>query len=337
MDMITGLPRGLGELFRDILDRLKDADRKMAKAILSVIVFSPRPLDLQEIVEAIAISPQTKSQKDLQTNMLRRPSDVFVLCGSLIHQSQSTGKISLLHLSVKEFLLSPTCDDGRPNEFCLEEVDGLQRQLTACIAYLQLQDLATEEFQKTLQLAQDTDHADSSIEPLYAFSFLEFAADHWPSYMKRLKKIGAQQKTLLDNFFFGERGNFDSWVLICQYIHGKTRFPVGMKPIHAAILHDLPGLALYMIKADAGCVNDTTHDGRTPLHIALENGKEKLFRFLLKKGARLCAADSQGRTPLHAAFQAGNDHAVIELVMAGADINARDPEGSTPLFIAIEN
>jgi ankyrin repeat protein len=59
-------------------------------------------------------------------------------------------------------------------------------------------------------------------------------------------------------------------------------------PLHLATMAPIPrpSLVEYLIKRGAN-VNSTTSDGKTPLHLAAERGREQLFRTLLDAGADL--------------------------------------------------
>ena len=83
---------------------------------------------------------------------------------------------------------------------------------------------------------------------------------------------------------------------------------------------------------------DTEYSGgRTPLHVAVQDGCFDFARMLLERGADTDAADEDGRTPLH--YAAERRHAFIArlLLNEGADTDAADEDGRTPLHEAAEN
>jgi len=337
-DVLTALPRGLESTFEGVLLRLEEEDQLLALEILRVIMFSQRPLDLSEVVEAAAVTPKIRSLQQLRKKTLRRPNDVFQLCGSLVTQSRSTGKISLAHYSVQEFLSRPFLEKGRPNQFFLQEVKSLQKQLEACISYLSLEDFISETFRETFQLAQDTCHMDSDLQPFTGTPFLDYASNYWASHLKNLDSKGMQLGwPLLENFLFSKRGSFESWVLVSQYSHGNYKFPNGTRPIHVAVLYGLKSLTLKLLRIDPNCLDLQTSDGRTPLHIAIENEQEGILDLLVQQGASLKTTEEKGRTPLHAAIESGSEIAVTQLVTAGANVNVIQPDGRTPISVAVEN
>jgi hypothetical protein len=301
-------------------------------------MFSQRPLNVSEVIEAAAVTPKIRSLKQLRKMTLRRTADLFQLFGSLIRQSHSTGKISLAHYSVQEFLSRPSLEKGRQNRFFLQMMVSQQAQLNACISYLCLEDFVSETFRETFQLAKDTRHTDSDLKVFAGTAFLDYAANYWASHLKVLGSEGLDPVwPLLEKFLFSECGGFDSWLLVTQYTHGDYKFPGGTKPIHVAVLYVLKPLILELLRLDPQCLNIKTSDGRTPLHIALENNHEEILEFLIQQGASLKIADERGRTPLHVAIESGSEIAVTLLVTAGANVNVIQSDGGTPISVAVEN
>lgn len=337
-DVLIALPRGLESTFEGILLRLEEEDQRLALEILRVIMFSQRPLDLSEVVEAAAVTPKIRSLQQLRKKTLRRPADVFQLCGSLVYQSRSTGKISLAHYSVQEFLSRPFLEKGRQNQFFLQETRSLQKQFETCISYLSLEDFISETFRETFQLTQDACHTDLDLQVFAGTPFLDYASNYWAPHLKNLGPKGMQLAwPLLENFLFSKRGSFESWVLVSQYTHGNYKFPNGAKPIHVAVLYGLESLTLELLRIDRSCLDLQTSDGRTPLHIAIENEHEGILDLLIQQGASLKITEEKGRTPLHAAIESGSELAVAQLVTAGADVNVVQSDGGTPISVAVEN
>lgn len=331
---------------RGILLKLEEQDQSLALDILRVILFSERELDIAEVVEAVAVTPTTRNLQKLRNNALRRPNDVFQLCGSLIRKSQTTGKISLSHYSVKEFLSHPFLGKGRRNPFFLQEIPSQKSQFEKCILYLSLEDFTSETFRETLRLALDPLYTDSDIQVMASFPFLDYASNYWVLHLRHLSSEDFQAIwPLLKSFLDGKQGSFDSYILISQYSHGDYKFPHGATAIHVAALYGLEVMLACLLKADSASCTQQTLDGRTPLHIALENQQEKIIDLLLRSHLKmdllirklLMTRDERGRTPLHTAIESGSEVAVVQLVTAGANVNVIQPDGRTPISVAVEN
>ena len=76
---------------------------------------------------------------------------------------------------------------------------------------------------------------------------------------------------------------------------------------------------------------------RTPLIVALTNGHNDAFTFLIDKGADVNLQDHRGYTALHYAVESKNFNAVSCLVHNGADINLFTSSKQTPLMLACQS
>lgn len=90
---------------------------------------------------------------------------------------------------------------------------------------------------------------------------------------------------------------------------------------------------------EAGVVTnlgDATSGGSRALQLAAYNGHVDVCEYLVSKGCRLDAVDSEGRAAIHMAAMGGRAAmpACAFLLEAGAPIDARDSVGGTPLHAA---
>ena len=306
-------------------------------------MFSGAPLDPSELVEGIAVTFDTKSLKEVGRDKLQQWRDVFEICGSLIRESQSTGKIELAHFSVYEFLKSSKLEGNRVNDFNLKKADADLELLTACVLYLSMDDVCRAEL--PLQFGEAPGIGDSQISAgvLENTQFLEHATTNWTIYISRLsrEKLRDIWSPVLLPFFQPNAKRFQFWTAISRYIYGKYKYPLEMTPLHAAALHGLKDVA-EMLLEDPALQSapwrhpDITVGSRTPLHIAIENGNDDMIGILATPNY-LRSTDETGRDPLQVAIETGSRKAVLDLVTQGANVNSPGPDGRTPLFMAIEN
>lgn len=337
-DILRTLPKGLGQTFETILLKLEEEDKHLAKKIFRLIVCSRHPLGLDELVEAVAIEPHTRNFKTLKRNKLLRASDIFDICGSLIRRSRVTGKITLCHYSVHEFLETPTLESGQRNEFFLDSSHGSIDLAAACITYLNLDDFSTRKFSSSAASSIEAQPSQPSDQTFSESPFLDYAASNWWHHLAGAGKSGHDVTwPLLQKFFTPDRGNFEYWAGVAAYIHGAYTYPSHIKPLHVAAIHGLKDLTSTLLKTDPESSGSKAGDGRTALHFALQTEQDEMVDYLIRAGVPLESSDDTGQRPLHLAMELGNEKAVELLVAAGSDVNAALPDGRTPVTIAIEN
>ena len=105
----------------------------------------------------------------------------------------------------------------------------------------------------------------------------------------------------------------------------------GDTPLHWAVEKGTPGMVDLLLAAGS----DPDAKGRlglTPLHLAADRGREDVCLSLLSAGADPSMRDNDGWNAAHHA--AASEGAMAIIVGAGADIRAKGGEGCTPLHFA---
>lgn len=88
---------------------------------------------------------------------------------------------------------------------------------------------------------------------------------------------------------------------------------------HAAGRGDID--AMEELRQQGGLLSvATSHDGRTPIHVACLEGQLQVIRYLLEKGASPHVFDNHGQTPLHDAIRSANEEAIFLLREFGAHL-----------------
>ena len=106
--------------------------------------------------------------------------------------------------------------------------------------------------------------------------------------------------------FFGKIAILEILVARGADVNLPSRNPMKVRPIHSAVAHHDPVVALQMAQVllDRGAdVNVTQAGGWTPLHEAANHGNIDMVRLLIRHGADKSARSDDGRSPLDMAQQ----------------------------------
>ena len=136
-------------------------------------------------------------------------------------------------------------------------------------------------------------------------------------------------------------------VLLDYKVDVNTGRDSGWVPLHdgstgglVARIHNVVQSSTNTVKLlleNGADVNMRALDNSTPLHVAMEYGRDKIVRMLLEHGANVGAKDKNGRTPIHEAVESWNDESLRLSLEHGADVGAKDNKGRTPIHGAAES
>lgn len=143
--VLQNLPEGLSETYERILGKLRHATthtRILAQEIFKWVSCAKRPLDLDELREAIAIKPLQKSYKadEIPTN----PNGLHLIqaCRNLVVVDYY-GKVRLAHHTVQQFLQAPD-NETFADRFRFEAAIANTQLGTICLTYLSFTDFESQ-------------------------------------------------------------------------------------------------------------------------------------------------------------------------------------------------
>lgn len=114
------------------------------------------------------------------------------------------------------------------------------------------------------------------------------------------------------------------------------------------VCHDETGSAMHaagicgsveiinILKKAGAKVDAPALGGKTPLHLAIQNGHLDAVQALVGMGANIKALNDADVSALHFAAAEGSKDIINYVLSKGVDINARNQNGKTPLHVAAE-
>ena len=338
------LPPDLDQTYDNILLSVRPSDHEYLRRALQVIVFSARPMTLDEVAEAVIIEPgMSEIDEDAR---LQRPEDLLDIGKSIFTQnangSHGAMYLELSHYSVKEYLLSERARIGPAAAFAMDEIQAEISNATCCLTYLSLEVFEDQWNEFDANTWNREGHHDIGCEEgflvsqhyerLKGYPFLDYAAK---SCFKHCKKDEVQKavSTLVRDYLAGERsGRFRNMTYTCVFKSTDTWETMYMRVfryslISVAARYGLITLVQDLLKQginadDLAQIPDWVEkypEGQTALYRAADFGHLDLCRILIDAGANV-NGDQSYDCPLSAAGRSGNPDIVRLILDAGADV-----------------
>jgi len=163
--------------------------------------------------------------------------------------------------------------------------------------------------------------------------FLDYAARHWGDHAHE------QEETVkflaLDFLQDSSKAACAGDVSMVRYFRDR---PANFSGMHVSSFFGLAKIIDYQLKNGA-MADSKSRDGRSPLSIAAENGREAVVKLLLARDdVDADSKDLRGRTPLSWAARKGRG-AVAKLLLMRDDVDAnpKHSDGQTPFSLATTN
>ena len=267
------LPKELDDTYDEALQRIANQGQpslEMAYRVLFWISYAYRPLTVEELQCALAVSPHHSAfDKEAVT-----PEGTLVsICAGLVAVDPQGRIIRLVHYTTQEFLKKI-----RDSKFPRAPADITR----ACLTYLSF-DHATYDNTQEYNIQKSP--------------FLSYAVQHWRDHMRGSPDPEFNELTL----------QMLSQPKIVHCIFQTMDEPplnVGMykdtavPPLCAAAFLGLESVVLLLLERSADLIESVTSSGSTPLCIAVQFAKMEVIKVLLDHGASLESRDRQGCTPL---------------------------------------
>ncbi|KAH0023472.1 purine and uridine phosphorylase, partial [Aureobasidium melanogenum] len=301
-ECLRGIPKGLDELFEDMLRR--DADNmENLKSCLKWILYAARPLSPEELYFAILSTSSSASAtawnpEDVTFEDIQR----FILSSSkgLAETTKSkTPTVQFIHESVKDFLLK----EGGP---------ALQADMSLASAGL-VHDFLKHSCQRYLISIPTDNIGEIPKENGIIFPFLRYSIRYVFKHAETAAGLGISQEQFLDDF------PLQTWI----FLHNSTedfktrRYGSGVSLLYILVEQDL--LHLFRIEVcRSQSINDKGGRYYFPIIAAAVVGNEQILELLLLCGADHTRSCKEYRHALHAAVDKSHAPAVAMLIDHGA-------------------
>jgi ankyrin repeat protein len=356
VEFIDVLPKGMIELYRDMLRRLEMEDHEPRRIMLQWILFAERPLTMEELRIAVTINlypgkyfSQKSIEKSMSMEMFKRQIERY--CGGLvafvsqkategtppyqyqgIEPTENVTIVQLVHQSAKDFLLKNPKDWFLIEGVVSRNWETAHLQLAeTCLAYLCfdvfLEGPSTDtHWQNVSQLHLDR---------LRRHHFLKYAASYWSKHLNMAPESIKSAWQPLHEFTKNTQKASLSFQVSAIELH--LELFGGIELLH--LISELGHEAVVKLLLEEGDVNpeSKTNDGWTPLSLAASRGHDIIAKLLVENGANLESKGQYGWTPLLRATH--NEHQAIVklLVEKGANLESKNDYGWTPLQRAANN
>ncbi|KAM0228216.1 hypothetical protein ACHAPO_010864, partial [Fusarium lateritium] len=310
-------------IYSKLLERSHGSNE--AKKLLELILAAARPLTLEELNVAMAVTPQQASFKELEFNLKSSvESHLKNVCGHFIRVINS--QVFLVHQTAREYLLQQH-ETRRSNSLgiwhnCFSLDQCHVTILQSCIYYLFLRIVST----------------DAELE---RGRFTRYASSFWSHHFARLATIQEGLEVfnvILDIAIRSGAGpcpNAQKWCIIHDLIVHLDNWRLCLSTDSSSddnIISEDEDVDLSVVTSNP-IPQQTGKTGHGCLHPKIiHDGLNALITSLLRgQGIDFNATDRSGRTLLHYACTFGSPWLVSTLLDYGLDAYARDNKHNTPL------
>lgn len=328
------LPKSLDETYERILQQIDIDCQSEVSKILQALTVAVKPLNIEELVEILAIDFDSDLPCFNEESRLLDPERVLSMCSSLVTKieprsrqdeddkarwerdllEQKFGHISppvkLAHASVADYLTH-----SKPSPYHFTQYAARQFMAQACLAYL-LNPEFSKGHERKLLMVRYRD-----------YPFLRHLTINWPRYVKKGPSdpddyLLPRTRQLLHAFFethnLPSGGNFAFWLgMMMPSAPPKDSFVSRTHPLYYAASFGLADIVRIILDTETN-IDINELGGRahaTALHVACYRDHPEVVKLLLERGADPDIPNSTGESPMYWANFNDPDGEVVELLL----------------------
>lgn len=281
------LPKTLDDTYARILNGIDEDYSQYAITILQWLVYSVRPLQIEELAEAVAVDLQSRPRFSVDRRF-PEPRDVAAICSSLVtmlveefparrrlKKEAPRTMVRLAHFSVREYLTSERilAGPGPTARYSIREIPANLSIAKICLAYL-------------LQF----DRPDSTYLSSKAFPLAQYAACYWNYHTEVSgEKGGVDMTALLEmeaELFMAKPDAAHSWARLWWWsvVNANLEGPTGFEmfsSLQIAVRSGRTKIAKLLIE-QAPAVDASRKVIRSLLQLAVTRGHRFNFRTILE-------------------------------------------------------
>jgi ankyrin repeat protein len=287
------------------------------------LVFSGRPLKIEELAEAACIDPDADPPFSEDDRFHDPCNNILEILGSFVSLDRGGG-VRLAHFSVKEYLLSSRLRTVQFADFGLSEMDAHLFCARSCLSYI-LQERVTP-------------------LSLYELPFVAYACDYWHLHAARLPEDSHKLHSLVE-ILYRSQLLYKDWQSMLSWHSSLPGFNMidldslnRLSPLcHAAAMGLTSIFEELMAEPESFYARHDSYPTWTPLHTAALFGKKKTVDRVLQLTTQSPIVDlltPHGSTALHLAASKGDDDIVSVLLQYGASTEMRHAPGRSTIELA---
>lgn len=246
---LVSLPPTLDKTYERILCSIDEECAEDARRLLALVTFSPRPLTVAELIDAMAVDLGDPPHMD-PGRRLQDAEDLDLICPGLIRTTaiedgwREQQFVHMAHFSVQEYLKSDRIAASKASRFSLGGAHAHEEITRVYLVYLlqgnhgedeshdELDDLE-EEFEESAEESDEPENDNLLLTKTHKLNAKELsnncplmstAATHWHHHYENSTEKTSQLEALLWKLFIDNPESFSRWCRLFQR-HGSRAAP----------------------------------------------------------------------------------------------------------------